>query len=200
MAVEGEGDDLIGPFFVQKGVLVIFISHTGDGDFAVVFVDEEGKEEPFLTSSGPYSGDRLEAVYEGNAGGLVPGVHSIKVSAEGPWRIRLLQELPGSGARLPIEFGGVGDGGGGWAALAEGSYTLRASHAGEGGFKVVLLDAIGSPEEVVIDETGAFDDEVSMTVTKDPSGQGPAPGVYAVGVQADGIWSISLAGADAPSP
>lgn len=197
---EGEADDLIGPFIVAPGVLIVFMRYTGEGDFSVSFADEDEVEIPLVTARGPYSGERVNAVYSENVNGLVPGQHRIKVEAEGPWRIRLLGQIASSGQTPSIEFGGVGDGGGAWMKLDEGSYTIRATHDGESRFKVMFYESSGIPEVALIDDVGQFDDVIPLTVTPQASGRSLIPGLYAVGVLADGIWAITLDDADAASP
>ena len=91
-------------------------------------------------------------------------------------------------------------GSGGWIDLQAGTFTLRANYGGESNFKVRFLDVRGRPDVVVIDEAGPFDDTVTLEVSEDSAVGDPAPGVYAIGVQADGIWSLILENADEPSP
>ena len=199
LAFEGNGDELLGPFVVSQGVLIMIADYQDEGNFVVSITGDEGEQEPSINSSGPYFGNLLYSVYRENVNGLAPGAHSLKVTAVGSWRIRLFQDFPRAGQKPTIELGGVGDGGGGWVELSEGSYTVRANHDGQRHFKVMLFDSIGTPEVVVIDEAGPFDATIPITVSPDPSIQGPAPGVYAIGVLADGIWSIILSNAEAPS-
>ena len=111
-----------------------------------------------------------------------------------------MQELYASSQTPTIQFGGVGDGGGGWIDLQAGTFTLRANHDGESNFKVRFLDIRGRPEVVVIDAAGPFDDTITLEVSEDGAVGSPAPGVYAIGVLTDGIWSLILENADEPSP
>ena len=107
--------------------------------------------------------------------------------------------MPVSGQAPTIQFGGVGDGSGGWIDLKAGSYTIRANHDGESHFKVMFLNVRGRPEFVLIDEAGPFDETITMEVLKDGAAEGLAAGIYGIGVLADGIWSLILENADAPS-
>ena len=195
---EGDADDIIGPFIVSQGVLIVFMRYTGEGDFTVSFADEDDEETPLVKAHGPYSGERLEAVYSENVNGLVPGQHRIKIEAGGPWRVRLLEQLPSAGQAPSIQFGGVGDGGGAWIRLDEGSYTIRATHDGESRFKVMFFESKGIPEVALIDQVGPFDEVIPLAVTTEAAGRSLIPGLYAVGVLADGIWAITLEDADAP--
>ena len=131
---------------------------------------------------------------------MTSGGHTIKVDADGPWRIRLFQDFPSNGKSPTIQFGGVGDGGGGWMDLQEGEYTIRAFHDGESHFRVKLHEGRGAPEILIIDEEGSFDETIPLVVSEDPSVSNVPPGFYGIGVRADGIWSLIIEDPDNPEP
>ncbi len=83
--------------------------------------------------------------------------------------------------------------------LKEGEYTIRALHDGESHFRVNLHRANGSPETLIIDEDGPFDETISIAVSEDPSVSNLAPGTYGIGVRADGIWSLIIEDPDNPA-
>lgn len=188
--IEGEGNQEIDQFIVAKGVMILMANHDGDGKFKVTISNPEGDMEPTVDTVGPYFGNRLYTAFRGNTEGMTTGGHTIKVEAEGPWRLQLFQDYPGSGQDPTIQFGGVGDGGGGWMQLDEGEFTILAAHDGESHFQVRLHDSRGTPELLVIDAEGPFDETVPITVSEDPAVSNIAPGVYGIGVQGDGIWSL----------
>ena len=76
--------------------------------------------------------------------------------------------------------------------LPEGEYTIRASHDGDSLFRVRLHEARGATPSLVIDTVGAFDETVQIIVSEDPEVSNIAPGVYGIGVRADGIWSLII--------
>ncbi len=197
---EGEGSQLSEPVVVANGVLVLMANYEGEGDFAVSMLGDEGELEPYITSQGPYFGNLLISVYRDNVNGMEPGSHQLNVTADGPWRVRLMQDFPISGQAPTIQFGGVGDGGGGWMELEVGTYTIRANHDGESHFKVMLHNVRGRPEVLLLDEPGPFDETITMEVSEEEGATGPTPGVYGIGVLADGIWSLIIESADTPSP
>ena len=53
---------------------------------------------------GPYNGERVHSVFDGDVGGLVPGPYTLDVEATGPWRMRLFQERAVSGQRTEITW------------------------------------------------------------------------------------------------
>ena len=199
MEVEGDGNQETEQFIVAKGVITLMANYEGNGKFKLTITGDEGHMEPSIDVVGPYFGSLLLTAFRGNNDGMTTGGHTIKVSADGPWRIQIFQEFPFSGQDPTIQFGGVGDGGGGWMELKEGEYTIRASHDGESHFQVRFHEARGAPEALVIDADGPFDETVSLTVSEDPSVSNVAPGVYAIGVRADGIWSLIIEDLDNPA-
>ncbi len=197
---EGEGNQETEQFIVSKGVMIMMANHEGDGEFRVTITSDEGDMEPSIDSVGTYFGNLMFTVIRGNTDGMTSGGHTIKVDADGPWRIQLFQDFPTNGQIPTIQFGGVGDGGGGWMELEEGEYTIRASHDGESHFRVMLHEGSGAPEVLVIDEDGPFGETISIIVSEDPSVSNIAPGIYGIGVRADGIWSLIIEDPDNPSP
>ena len=192
MDIEGDGNQETEQFIVSQGVMILMANYEGKGEFKLTITGAERDMEPSIDVVGPYFGNLLFTVYRKNIDGMATGGHTIKVDADGPWRIQLFQDFPGIGQGPTVQFGGVGDGGGGWMDLKEGEYTIRASHDGESHFRVSLHESRGVPEALLIDEDGPFDETVSLTVSEDPSVSNVAPGIYGIGVRADGIWSLII--------
>ena len=198
--IEGDGTQETEQFIVSQGVMILMANYEGDGNFKVTITGADRDLEPSIDVVGPYSGNLVLTVYRKNIEGMATGGHTIKVDADGPWRIQLFQDFPTTGKAPTIQFGGVGDGGGGWMELKEGEYTIRAAHDGESRFQVRLHEGRGAPETLVIDEDGPFDETISITVSEDPSVSNVAPGLYSIGVRADGIWSLIIEDFDSPAP
>lgn len=196
MDIEGEGSQETEQFIVSKGVMILMANHEGEGDFKVTIAGDEEHMEPVIDVTGPYFGNLLFTAFRGNTQGMVTGGHTIQVDTDGPWRIQLFQDFPSTGQDPTIQFGGVGDGGGGWMQLEEGDYTIRAAHDGESHFKVNFHEANGAPETLIIDEDGPFDETLYLRVSKEPSNSSVLPGVYGIGVRADGIWSLIIEDAE----
>ena len=198
--IEGDGTQETEQFIVSQGVMILMATHDGDGKFKLTITGADRDLEPSIDVVGPYSGNLILTVYRKNIDGMATGGHTIKVDADGPWRIQLFQDFPTTGKAPTIEFGGVGDGGGGWMELKEGEYTIRAAHDGESRFQVSLHEGRGAPETLVIDEEGPFDETISITVSEDPSVSDLAPGLYSIGVRADGVWSLIIEDSNNPAP
>ena len=178
--------------------MILMANYEDDGRFKVTITGIERDLEPSIDVDGPYFGNLLFTAFLKNTEGMTSGGHTVKVEADGPWRIRLFQDFPTNGQSPTIQLGGVGDGGGGWMELEEGKYTIRASHDGESHFRVKLHEGNGAPEVLIIDEEGPFDETISITVSHDSSISNITPGIYGIGVRADGIWSLIIEDPDNP--
>ena len=198
MEFEGEGNQETEQFIVSPGVMILMANYEVDGRFKVTITGIERDLEPSIDVDGPYFGNLLFTAFLKNTEGMTSGGHTVKVEADGPWRIRLFQDFPTNGQSPTIQLGGVGDGGGGWMELEEGKYTIRASHDGESHFRVKLHEGNGAPEVLIIDEEGPFDETISITVSHDSSISNITPGIYGIGVRADGIWSLIIEDPDNP--
>lgn len=76
----GGSDGLVGPFEAHGGVR-FEMSHQGDGNFAVWSLHEDGRTRDLLANEiGPFNGSTIENF---------DGLYWLRVSANGPWTIRL---------------------------------------------------------------------------------------------------------------
>ena len=141
---------------------------------------------------GPYNGERVHSVFDGDVGGLVPGPYTLDVEATGPWRMRLLQERAVSGQRPEITLASSGDGGGSWLQLGEGEYTMTTNHTGTADFIVELFDSRGLPPYHIVKATGDYEGEARFTVGGGAPGENPQAGIYAIGVLSKGDWSATI--------
>ena len=74
--LEGDGLDVTGPYEMVPGVITVFVLYEGDGPFSLIFVDEDqGEMRSIESRPGPYNGERVNSVFDGDVGGLVPGPH-----------------------------------------------------------------------------------------------------------------------------
>ncbi len=197
--LEGEGSDVLGPYEMVSGVIIAFVRYDGDAPFSLTFLSEgQAPVTSVDAGPGPYNGERVHSVFEGNDGGLGPGEYTVAVDAAGPWRVRLFQERAIRGTPPEIVLTGSGDGGGSWLQLEDGEYTMSTSHTGSAGFTVDLFDAQGVPPYRIVQATGDHDGEQLFTVGGGQPGENPQPGVYAMGVRSQGDWSVTITDNDAP--
>ena len=98
LEVEGDGPRVVGPWTVNTGVMIAFVRFEGEGPFSVKFVGgDKGLVKSIDSSLGPYRGERVHSVFEGNGEGLMPGEFTVEVEGNGPWRLRLFQEKASTG-------------------------------------------------------------------------------------------------------
>lgn len=197
--LEGDGSDTFGPYEMGPGVIIAFVRYEGEAPFSLTFVDEDqGLVKSIESRPGPYQGERIHSVFEGNDGGLAPGNYLLDVVAAGSWRLRLFQETADQGQQPEIMLEGSGDGGGGWIQLDDGGYTITTSHAGASDFTVDLYDAKGVPPYRIVEIMGDHEGEFRFTVGGGAPGENPQAGVYAMGVISQGDWSVTITSDDAP--
>ncbi|MER7361987.1 hypothetical protein [Nonomuraea wenchangensis] len=148
------------------------ITYTGDGYFSLWGLDRAGTEKQLLASATePFKG---VAVYNADSGDRLAG---LKVTADGPWTIRL---LPLSKARSwSVTTSGNGSDVLRLSKPSSGFHALRIRHTGDGYFSVWALDARGKRSNLIASKAGAY------------KGSTPLPaGTKYVAINADGPWTI----------
>lgn len=199
LELQGEGPEIVGPITVDTGVMIAFVRYEGEDPFSMTFLGgEKGIVTSIESSPGPYQGERVHSVFEGNGEGLAPGDYTIEIEGNGSWRLRFFQERATTGQAPTITLSGSGDGGGSWLRLDEGEYTMTTSHTGPAGFTVDLFDSLGLPPYRVVQVSGAYQGEDRFTVGGGAPGENPQPGFYAMGVRSEGDWEVSITSFDAP--
>lgn len=197
--LQGDGPDVLGPFTLGTGVMIAFIRHDGEGPFSMTFLGgENGPAKSVNASPGPYGGERVHSVYEGNGGGLVPGEYTVEIEGAGPWRLRLFQEIATRGQSPEITLAGNGDGGGSWLRLDDGEYTMTTSHSGATEIIVELFDSSGLQPYRIVQATGDYEGEDRFTVGGGVPGENPQAGFYAMGVTSKGDWQVTITDNNAP--
>ena len=84
---------MLGPYEMGLGVITVFVRYEGDGPFSLTSVNEDqGEMRSIESRPGPYNGEQVHSVFEGNVGGLAPGNYHVDIEATGPWRVRLFQD------------------------------------------------------------------------------------------------------------
>ncbi len=199
LEVEGDGPRVVGPWTVNTGVMIAFVRFEGDGPFSMRFVGgDKGTVKSVDSSPGPYRGERVHSVFEGNSIGLVPGEYTVEIEGNGSWRLRLFQEIASTGQAPTISMSGSGDGGGSWLRLDDGDYTMTTSHTGAAGFSVELFDSLGLPPYRIVQTKGGYQGEDQFTVGGGAPGENPQAGFYAMGITSEGDWEITITSNEAP--
>lgn len=174
---QGDAGRTTDPFDHPGGLARFEYRHDGDEAFSVDVQTSDGDSVATLVDAeGGASGSRYL--------GLDEGSYVLDVEAGGSWSVRYAAPLHELGDALPVSY----EGGGPTAVEPPfehdgGEIAFEYRHAGEEAFVVEVFDA----------DTG----EVAATVA-DTSGQAEGTteeqldaGIYVLGVEADGEWSLS---------
>ena len=199
LELEGEGPSVLGPITINTGVMIAFVRYEGEDLFSMTFLGgEKGIVNSIESSPGPYRGERVHSVFQGNGEGLVPGEYTVEIEGNGSWRLRLFQERATVGQSPAVTLSGSGDGGGSWLRLDEGEYTMTTSHTGPAAFTVELFDSVGLPPYRIVQATGGYQGEDQFTVGGGAPGENLQAGLYAMGVRSEGDWEVTITSNDAP--
>jgi len=197
--LEGDGPEVVGPLAMATGVMIAFVRYEGEGPFSMTFIGgDKGIVKSIESSPGPYRGERVHSVFEGNSEGLIPGDYKVKIEASGPRRLRMFQKQASRGQSPTITLSGSGDGGGSWLRLDDGKYAMTTSHTGTSGFTVELFDSQGLPPYRIVQAAGEHEGTKQFTFGGRAPGENPQAGFYAMGVRSEGDWEITITSNDAP--
>ena len=159
-----------------------------------------------INARGAYDGSRLIRINPGGLFGLDPGLYFVDVIADGAWTVELSQPRWDEGDPLPVSTSGSGDMVIGPIQLTAGSLPLKATHDGSEPFVVELLKGYATDEAVIpemespnaiINILGQANETKSVTVNPAAMAnfagfRGIFEGVYAIVIEANGAWTISL--------
>ena len=192
VSLSGRGDKLSTSFNVVPGVFVLTAFHDGDSTFAIEIVSEtDGRSELSVNVIGRYSGARAHPVDDLGIFGLTPGPHRIRISADGNWRIALLQPDWTGRAFPPGPYSSRGDDVVAPLRLNSGITPLQMTYDGESNFTVQFISVDGTHTELIANEIGPYSGTAALQAVEG-SPFGLTPGNYAVVIEADGWWTIEL--------
>ena len=67
LELEGEGPRTLGPITINTGVMIAFVRYEGKDPFSMTFLGgDKGLVKSIESSLGPYRGERIHSVFEGN--------------------------------------------------------------------------------------------------------------------------------------
>jgi hypothetical protein len=89
VTLSGKGADVPAPFTLPSGSVKFTMTHEGSSNFAVTLYDANGDYVDLLANEiGSYSGSKSVSV-DGSLFGASPGIHYLKVDADGSWVIQI---------------------------------------------------------------------------------------------------------------
>jgi hypothetical protein len=181
--LSGVGQQATGPFDLESGLAIFWMTHQGDGHFSSTLLDSNGNRTAGMESLlanvvGPFDGSRVIQAESGQ--------HVIDVSASGPWTIMIEQPRPSS-APETSRFDGNSQAATDFFELSQGLKTFYMTHQGSGHFGVHLRNKDGSRlgmESLLANDVGAFDGSKAVRIPKED--------IYLLQVDADGPWTIQV--------
>ncbi len=172
----GNGQKAV-PVTLKKGLLDAKMKYTGPSNFAVTVLGPSGQPVALLANViGNYSGEQATHL---NA----DGSYVLNVQASGSWTIQITNVAALGGAGDPKPAAGTGP-----AVVAfnlkPGLMTATMKHNGKSNFAVTLLNADGTPADLLANVIGPFDGSKATGITR--------PGPYLFNIAADGDWNLDV--------
>jgi putative cell wall-binding protein len=173
----GNGDQVVGPFALEKGVTISTSSYSGESNFIVTLLDSQGGWEDLIANViGSYNGSTLTSV-------SAKGNYSLEIKSDGAWSISLQQPRPSS-APSTASFSGTGPTAPSAFYMSNGLKTFNLSHTGSSNFIVTLYDKNGNWIELLANEIGNYSGSSAASIS--------SSGVYYLDIEADGEWGVSI--------
>jgi hypothetical protein len=174
----GHGDKASAKFTLQAGLSTWAVRHNGTSNFQISLVDQDGNEASMpVNEIGRFRGTLLVRVAKS-------GEYLLNVKADGNWTVAIRQPRPTNGEAKPVSRIGQGPDVPVFVTLPKGLTVFRVKHDGDGIFRVKLFDRDGKLVEQLFGQTGRYEGSRAFRVEQE--------GIYAVGVYANGNWSLKI--------
>jgi hypothetical protein len=176
--LSGTGEQASCKFQLQGGLSTWKIAHDGRSNFQVSLLSSDGKSTDMKVNEiGRFSGTQAMRVAKG-------GEYLLNVKADGKWSITIEQPRPDGAAEKPLDVTGKGPSVTRFVALPKGISVFKASHRGDGVFRVKIVDREGRVVEQVAAAVGAYEGSKAITVEE--------AGIYLVNIYANGEWALKV--------
>lgn len=178
--ITGNGDDVIAFSASGTALRVFSMQHTGDSNFAIWLIDDQGNNEDLLVNEiGSYSGKKSAK--------LTSGDYSLDVTADGPWAVEIspsVSQIQPTSGKSPLVFRGSGDDVVSFSSTGTGLRIFTMTHTGDSNFAVWLKDGDGDNIDLLVNEIGSYSGKKSAKLTT---------GDYVLDISADGPWTAEVA-------
>jgi hypothetical protein len=176
--LSGAGDQATTKFELHEGLSLWTITHAGRSNVQMSLLSSEGKEVtmPF-NEIGRFEGTRIVRVPK-------TGTYLINVGADGKWTVNIEQPRPTAAAAKPLSAHGNNTNVTPFVTLPKGLVVFKASHKGDGVFRVKIFTRDGKFVDQVVGVVGRYDGSKALTIEEE--------GIYIVGVSANGDWTVNV--------
>jgi hypothetical protein len=176
--LSGTGDQVSARFSLQAGLSIWQVSHEGRSNFQISLVNRDGDSVDMpINEIGRYRGVRAVRIARS-------GEYLLNVHADGKWSISIDQPRPTEAPAKPLEAAGEGAAVTSFVTLPRGLNVVKASHQGDGIFRVRVLDRQGRTLEQVVGVVGPYDGSRAIKIEE--------AGIYVFSIIANGQWSLKV--------
>ena len=178
ITLSGTGQEATSKFSLEKGLTTFRMTHSGDRNFIVWLLDDNGnKIEILVNKIGEFDGSKAVGIKNG-------GNYILDISADGRWAITIEQPRPSNISPVPKMLKGTEQQASEMFYLDKGLARFEMIHDGDQNFIVWLLDDNGNKIDILVNEIGKFDGSKAVSIRKD--------GNYILDISADGNWDIAI--------
>jgi len=190
IVLSGSGPQATRLFWLADGIAIFHMTHSGQSNFAVWLMAENGTKVDLLANDiGPFDGRQAVGVI-GELGYASPGNHLLDIEADGTWTVTIEQPRVTSAPGPPQTFSGSGPDVSPPFALQMGTARFEMTHNGSSNFAIWLLDARGERVDLLVNEIGPFSGSTAVGVTGELFDA--SPGVHYLNIEADAAWTASV--------
>ena len=191
IVMDGTGDFLSSSFILDEGIVVLELTHSGTGNFAITLLPETSSNKVVIVNTeGKYTGIHAQPI--NSKIDQSPGIYELRIESDGHWRVNLKQTNWPDGDELPLI---VSAGYGNWVSnpinLKSGKVKLSATNKSSKEFGAYIIKHNGESKHHFVSNTDAQDISEEIDI-KDNHSQELTPGIYVLAIKSDGNWDISL--------
>ena len=178
ISISGDGQEASQEFFLDEGLSIFSMKHSGSSNFAVWLLDSSGNKVDLLANE-VEDFDGAKAVGISQSDDFV-----LDIEADGPWLVDISQPRPEIAQSAPVSFIGTGQQVPPLFELSPGLARFEMEHDGERNFAIWLLDCNGEMVDLLVNEIGPFDGSKATGIED--------RGIYCLDISADGNWRINI--------
>ena len=178
ISFSGDGQEASQEFFLDEGLSIFSMKHSGSSNFIVWLLDSSGNKVDLLANEvGDFDGAKAVGISQTDD-------YVLDTDADGPWMVDIRQPRPQIAQSVPISFSGTGQQVPQLFELGQGLARFEMEHDGERNFAIWLLDSTGKKVDLLVNKIGPFDGSKATGIEDS--------GIYCLDISADGNWRINI--------